>query len=44
MGPQYLEMFTDMQKPEGWRTVAERFGEIRKRLRLGSYVTLCYIV
>jgi len=40
MAPQYLEMFRDVQKPGGWRTLAERFGEIRKRLKLDSYVTL----
>jgi len=40
MAPQYLEMFRDVQKPGGWRTLAMRFGEIRKRLKLDSYVTL----
>lgn len=40
VAPQYLEMFRDVQKPGGWRTLAERFSEIRKRLKLDSYVTL----
>ena len=40
MAPQYLEFFRDMQKASGWGTLADRFGEIRKRLKLDSYVTL----
>jgi len=40
MAPEYLELFRDMQKPGGWRTLAQRYGEIRKRLKLDSYATL----
>lgn len=40
MAPQYLEFFREMQKSDGWRTLAERFSDIRKRLKLDSYVRL----
>ena len=40
MAPQYLEMFRDVQKPDGWRKLAGRFGDIRNHLSLDSYVTL----
>jgi len=40
MAPQYLEFFREMQRPDGWRTLAERLSEIRKRLKLDSYVRL----
>jgi hypothetical protein len=35
-----MDSFCEVQRPEGWRKVAEAFGQIRKRLMLDSYVTL----
>ena len=40
LAPEYLEMFMDLQKPSGWRKIAERISEIRKGLRLDNYVQL----
>jgi len=38
--PEYMEVFREAQRPEGWRKVAETFGEIRKRLNIDGYVAL----
>lgn len=38
--PEYMEVFREAQRPEGWRKVAEVFGQIRKRLKIDGYVAL----
>lgn len=38
--PEYMEVFREAQRPEGWRKVAEAFGQIRKRLNIDGYVAL----
>jgi hypothetical protein len=35
-----MEVFREAQRPEGWRKVAEVFGQIRKRLKIDGYVAL----
>lgn len=40
MAPEYLQMFRELQRPDGWRKVASAFGEVRKRLKLDGYVAL----